>query len=192
MCNLYTQTKSVDEVARVFRDMQVPLTFPEGIPNLQPREIRITEQMPIVRAGDSGFELVSRRWSWPAPNGKPVYNFRSEGREFGSGRCLILADSFFEFTPQEDPKAKRKHRWQFTLNDQPMFAIAGLCRTDEKVGEACTMLTTEPGPDVRPYHNRQIVVLKPEDFARWLDPSVPAREVLKPLPAGSLSVEQIC
>jgi putative SOS response-associated peptidase YedK len=192
MCNLYTQTKSVDEVARIFRDLQVPLSFPEGIPNLEPREIRITEQAPIVRGGQGGFELVSRRWSWPAPNGKPVYNFRSEGREFGSGRCLILADSFFEFTPQEDPKAKRKHKWKFTLKDQPMFAIAGICRTDEKVGEACTMLTTEPGEDVRPYHNRQIVVLGPGDFARWLDPSVPAREVLKPLPAGSLDVQQIC
>ena len=192
MCNLYTQTKSVDEVARVFRELQVPLTFPEGIPNLQPREIRITEQAPIVRVGGGGFELVSRRWSWPAPNGKPVYNFRSDGREFGSGRCLILADSFFEFTPKADPKAKRKHKWQFTLKGEPMFAIAGLCRADEKVGEACTMLTTEPGDDVRPYHNRQVAVLAPRDFARWLDPSVPAREVLRPLPAGSLAVEQIC
>jgi putative SOS response-associated peptidase YedK len=192
MCNLYTQTKSVDEVARIFRDLQVPLSFPEGIPNLQPREIRITEQAPIVRVAQGGFNLVSRRWSWPAPNGKPVYNFRSEGREFGSGRCLILADSFFEFTPQEDPKAKRKHKWKFTLKDQPMFAIAGICRTDEKVGEACTMLTTEPGEDVRPYHNRQIVVLGPGDFARWLDPSIPAREIVKPLPAGSLEVQQIC
>ena len=73
-----------------------------------------------------------------------------------------------------------------------MFAVAGLVRTDEKVGEAWTMLTTEPGPDVQPYHNRQIVVLKPEDFAHWLDPTVPAREVLKPLPAGSLDVQQIC
>ena len=32
------------------------------------------------------------------------------------------------------------------------------------------MLTTEPGPDVAPYHNRQILVLKREDWARWLDP----------------------
>jgi putative SOS response-associated peptidase YedK len=192
MCNLYTQTKSVDEVARVFRELQVPLSFPEGIPNLQPREIRITEQAPIVRAGERGFELVNRRWSWPAPNGKPVYNFRSEGREFGSGRCLILADGFFEFTPQEDPKAKRKHKWQFTLNDQPMFAIAGLWRADPGVGEAFTMLTTEPGEDVRRYHNRQVVVLPPSEFGPWLDPAVPAREVLKPLSPGSLSVQQIC
>ena len=192
MCNLYTQTKSVEEVARVFRELQVPLTFPEGIPNLQPREIRITEQAPIVRPGNAGFELVNRRWSWPAPNGKPVYNFRSEGREFGSGRCLILADGFFEFTPQADPKAKRKHKWEFRLKDQPMFAIAGLWRNEPSVGEAFTMLTTEPGVDVRPYHNRQVVVLPPAEFGRWLNPAVPAREVLEPLPAGSLGVEQIC
>jgi putative SOS response-associated peptidase YedK len=192
MCNLYTQTKSVDEVAGLFRDLQIPLSFPDGIPNLQPREIRITEMGPIVRYGSDGFELVARRWSWPGPTRKPVYNFRSEGREFGSGRCLILADSFFEFTAPADLKTKRKHKWAFTLRDQPMFAIAGLWRADAAVGEAFTMLTTIPGEDIAPYHNRQIVILPPTSFARWLDPVVPARELLKPLPAGSLAVEQIC
>jgi putative SOS response-associated peptidase YedK len=54
------------------------------------------------------------------------------------------------------------------------------------------MLTCEPGADVAPYHNRQIVVLPPSDFARWLDPAVSAKTVLKPLPEGSLTVEQIC
>lgn len=191
MCNLYTQTKSVDEVARLFRDIQIPLSFPEGAPNLQPRDVAITDSGPIVRA-NPGLELVVRRWSWPAPNGKPVYNFRSEGREFGSGRCLIVADGFYEFTAQTDPKVKRKHKWRFTLKDTPVFAVAGLWRTDPKVGEAFTMLTTAPGPDIAPYHNRQIVVLPPADFARWLDPAIPAREVLKPLSAGSLTVEQIC
>jgi putative SOS response-associated peptidase YedK len=67
-----------------------------------------------------------------------------------------------------------------------------LWRKDEAVGEAFTMLTTEPGDDIRPYHNRQVVVLPPGEFGRWLDPSVPAREVAKPLPAGSLDVEQVC
>jgi putative SOS response-associated peptidase YedK len=167
----------------------MPLSFPEGLPNLQPRDIAITDPGAIVR---QGYELVVRRWSWPGPGGKPVYNFRSEGREFGSARCLIVADAFYEFTPPADPKAKRKHKWRFTLRDAPIFAIAGLWRTDPTVGEAFTMLTTEPGEDVRPYHNRQIVVLPPSEFARWLDPQVPAQEVLKPLPAGSLRVEQIC
>jgi putative SOS response-associated peptidase YedK len=192
MCNLYNQSKSVDEVARLFNALQMPLNFPEGIPNLQPRDIAITDPGPIVRAGDGGrFDLVVRRWSWPAPNGKPVFNVRSDGREFGSGRCLIIADSFYEFTTHSDPKSKRKHKWRFTLAGAPMFAIAGLWRQDETVGEAYTMLTTEPGEDIKPYHNRQIVVLPPADFGRWLDPEVPASELLNPLPAGSLTVEQI-
>src|SRR5688572_21188646 len=97
MCNLYTQTKSVDAVAALFRDLQMPLTFREGIPNLPPKDIAITDPGPIVRAipgsGDE-YELVVQRWSWPGPTGKPVYNFRSEGRKFPSGRCLIIADGF--------------------------------------------------------------------------------------------------
>ena len=144
-----------------------------------------------MRVGDE-LELVQRRWSWPGPAGKPVYNFRSDGRDFSKGRCLILADGFFEFTAQTDPKVKRKHKWRFALRDVPLFAIAGLWRADPRVGEAFTMLTTEPGEDIKPYHNRQIVVLPPGDFARWLDPGVPAAGLCKPLPAGSLAVEQVC
>ena len=53
------------------------------------------------------------------------------------------------------------------------------------------MLTREPGPDVAPYHSRAIVVLPPADWARWLDSAVPAHDLLKPLPAGSLRIEQL-
>lgn len=193
MCNLYTQSKSVDEVARLFRDMRLPLDFPEGVPNLQPREIAITDPAPIVRAGGpQRFDLVVRRWSWPGPGGKPVFNFRSDGRKFSSGRCLIIADGFFEFTAPADAKAKRKRKWLFKLRRAETFAIAGLWRTDPAVGEAFTMLTTEPGEDVRPFHNRQVCALAPAEFGRWLDPQVPTRELLKPLPGGSLQVTQIC
>jgi len=174
-------------------DLFEGLVAPEGIPNFEPRsDIRITDRAPIVRLGKAGApELVQRRWSWPGPGGKPVYNFRSEGRQFRNGRCLILADGFYEFTAHTDPKSKRKHKWLFTLKDRPWFAIAGLWREEPSVGEAFTMLTCEPSPDVVPYHNRSIVVLAPEDCARWLDPATAEGDVLKPLPAGSLDVEQV-
>ena len=192
MCNLYTQTKSVDEVARVFRDLQLPIGFPEGAPNLQSKDIAITDPGPIVRAtSDGGFELVVRRWSWPGPSGKPVYNFRSEGREFSSGRCLIVADGFYEFTTPTDPRQKRKDRWLFTSVAGPLIGIAGLVRDAPGIGEAFTMLTTEPGPDVAPYHGRQIAVLRAADWHAWLDYSQPANELLRPLPAGSLEVSQV-
>jgi putative SOS response-associated peptidase YedK len=191
MCNLYTQSKSVDEVVRIFRDLQMPIVFPEGIPNLQPRDIRITDPGPIVRASvttPGSYELVVRRWSWPGTGGKPVYNFRSDGREFESGRCLIVADGFYEFTAPSDPKQKRKDRWLFSHPEGGLVGIAGLTRTAPDVGEAFTMLTTEPGEDVAPYHSRQVAVVPPAGWRDWLDYRRPARELLKALPGGTLSV----
>jgi putative SOS response-associated peptidase YedK len=196
MCNDYKARIELEKLEKAAAAARLRLNYPERRPNLEPRDdIRITDRAPILRAaaGDPGAaELVQRRWSWPGPGGKPVYNFRSEGRDFSSGRCLIVADGFYEFTTHSDPKSKRKHKWLFTLQGEEIFAIAGLWRNARDVGEAFTMLTAEPGPDVAPYHSRQIVVLPPADWARWLDPAVPARDLLKPLPAGSLHVEQIC
>ena len=53
------------------------------------------------------------------------------------------------------------------------------------------MLTCPPGPDIAPYHDRQVVVLSLADCARWLDPAVPAAELCRPLPAGSLVATQV-
>lgn len=78
----------------------------------------------------------------------------------------------------------------FTKAGEPWICIAGLWR-DTDVGEAFTMLTTAPGADIAPYHNRQIVILDRHDWADWLDPRVPARDILKTSARGSLVVQQI-
>ena len=196
MCNLYSNKVAPDAIALALEQLHIPLGFPEGLPNLEPRpEIRITDPAPILRWSGDRAELVQRRWSWPGPGGKPVYNFRSEGREFGEtetgGRCLIVADGFYEFTAPADPKAKRKDKWLFTKADEEWFCIAGIWRTHHEVGEAYTMLTCEPGPDVAPYHNRQVVVLDRADWGRWLDPRIAAADLIGPLAAGSLEVERV-
>jgi putative SOS response-associated peptidase YedK len=193
MCNDYRLKVDIDRLRQDWPDLRVRINFPEGVPNMQPRDdIRITDTAPIIRAGTEPdtVDLVQRRWSWPGPGGKPVYNYRSENREFGSGRCLIVADGFYEFTAHADPKSKRKHKWLFTKADEPWFCIAGLWRSSD-VGEAFTMLTLEPGPDVAPYHSRQVAVLDRRDWASWLDTRVSAKDILRPLPAASLKVEQV-
>jgi putative SOS response-associated peptidase YedK len=123
------------------------------------------------------------------PRGGPVFNFRSEGRNFEkSNRCLIPASAFFEFTGKKYPKAK--HR--FTLSGSPFMAIAGLWREGKNgAPPAFSMLTTEPSPDVEPYHNRQVVVLKPEDWAHWIYFTKPQAELLRPLPGKSLEAETV-
>ena len=195
MCNEQRRRIALGQIREDWSQTRIPLRFPEGLPNLAPLDsIRITDPNAIIRASsehEGQAELVVRRWSWPGPGGKPVYNYRSDGREFTRGRCLIAADGFYEFTTPTEAGKKRKDKWLFTLKDEPWFCIAGLWRSDPKVGEAYTMLTTEPSADVAPYHNRQVVVLRPADWARWLDPAVPAAELLRPLPSGSLEVEQV-
>jgi putative SOS response-associated peptidase YedK len=190
MCNEVRRRIALGQIRDDFSHLRIPLRFPEGLPNLAPLDsVRITDATAIVKQGTEP-ELVMRRWSWPGPGGKPVYNFRSEGRRFANGRCLIVADAFYEFTANADPKAKRKHKWMFTKVAEEWFGIAGLVRAWQG-GEAFTMLTTEPGPDVAPYHSRQIAILERRDWAPWLDPNASAEDLLRPLPAGSLAVEQV-
>lgn len=198
MCNDYRLNVDLDTIAGDFSDLKIKIDFPEGAPNIQPRDdIKITDVAPIVMAGRAPgmAQMVQRRWSWPGPTGKPVYNFKSEGREFGEYRCLIITDGFYEFTEPERlegaPKKKLKDKWLFTMRGQRWFCIAGIYRQHPVVGEAFTMLTVDPGPDVAPYHNRQIVVLRPEDWSRWLDRNVPAANVLHAVPGGTLEVRQV-
>ena len=204
MCNEHRRRVALGQISEDWSQTRIPLHFPEGLPNLAPLDsIRITDPAVIIRASrerqdaaETGLqaELVQRRWSWPAPNGKPVFNFRSEGRAFDRGRCLIVADGFYEYTDRtgEDGGRKgkaKKDRWLFTKKGEAWFCIAGLWRESREVGEACTMLTIAPGADVAPYHNRQIVVLERADWARWLDPAVPASELLRPSPAATFTVQ---
>ncbi len=57
--------------------------------------------------------------------------------------------------------------------------------------EAFTLRTTEPGPDVAPIHDRQMVVLEQADWFAWLDRLRPQAELLRALPAGTLAIEQV-
>ena len=200
MCNEVARRIALNIIREDFSQLKVPLEFPEGLPNLAPLDsIRITDPAAIVRWQNDGAELVQQQWSWKGPGGKPVYNYRSDGREFrngdSGGRCLVPVDAFYEFTAPADPKAKRKDKWAFTKAGEDWFCLAGLWRggvaVKDGVGEAFTLLTTEPGPDVAPYHSRQMVVVERRDWRAWLDRSVAAKAVCVPLAAGVLGVGSV-
>jgi len=194
MCNDYRYRMPLEQLIDEFAQLRIPLRFPAGRPNLEPREdIRISERAPVILADADGAAaaLSMARWSWPGPGGKPVFNFRSDGRRFGQGRCLIPADGFYEFTAPADAAAKRKDKWLFTLAGGGPFAIAGLWRAGAANGEdAWTMLTCAPGPDIAPYHDRHVVILQPPQWGEWLFGRDNEATLLKPLPGGTLQVER--
>jgi putative SOS response-associated peptidase YedK len=192
MCNLFENTVSFADLVRAFGVTGCPVLKPEPgqAPNWPLFEaVRPTDPAPVVRPLAEGCEVLQLRWGLVAerPKAPPVTNFRSEGRRFGNGedrgRCLIPATAFYEFTGSSYPKT----RWRFSEAGQPWFCLAGLWRRHADGAERFTLLTTEPGPDMAPYHNRQVVIVPREAWAGWLS-GAPEADVLRPAPAGSLKV----
>jgi putative SOS response-associated peptidase YedK len=186
MCNEYEFKTNWEEYEEMMASIDLGhVGPPQALPQIP--SIKIGDTAPVMRAAGNGVELASMKFGFPPPRPKvaPVFNFKSEGRSFAnSNRCLIPATGFFEFTGTKYPKTK--HR--FWRPGQPWFAIAGLWR-ETAAGDAFTMLTTQPGTDVAPIHDRQIVVLDPSQWGAWLALSRPEAELLRPSPAGSLATD---
>ena len=145
-------------------------------------DIRIGDNGPIMVPAGNGAKLLAAKFGEPQPGKGPLFNFRSEGRHFHeSPRAIVPASAFFEFTGPKSPKTK--HR--FELSEGRIIGIAARYWPEDN---AFAMLTTEPGPDVKPYHDRQIVILPPALWSAWLflHPGNEGR-LLKHLPAGSLN-----
>ena len=187
MCNTYRLLPHSEQPFEEFRQVGIELIFPGGRPNIEPRDdIRIGDAAPVVTRTASGAAVSVTKWAWKSPRGRPVFNFRSDDRSFGNSlRCVIPADGFYEFTDAQ-PGQKRKTKWLFTMVDAPAFWIAGVIRDG-----AFAMLTTSPGPDIAPYHDRQIVLLEPGRAMDWLDLKTPEADILKPVPGGRLAVKQV-
>jgi putative SOS response-associated peptidase YedK len=154
-----------DSYLQAFTQVCTPVRFPTAAPNLEPREdIWPTDRAPVIRRLEDGTNQFSEiRWGFPPgrPKGASVINFRSEGRRFPVGRCLVPASHFFEFTGTKSPKTN----WKFTEEGEDWFCFAGLWHPVPQGGEAFTLLTTEPSPDVAPIHDRRMVILERSDLA---------------------------
>jgi len=192
MCNSYAAKTNYREFVEAFSQVRLPLVWPEpqSTPNLEPRDpVRPTDPAPVVRPhGAEGVELAQLRFGFsPArPKAGPIINYRAEGRRFSRGRCLIPVSWFYEYTGERSPKT----RWKVTVPGQDFFCIAGLWRpADGDWPESFTLLTVDSGPDLEPYHPRQVVVLNPGQWAPWLDGSGAEADLLRSAPSGGLHVE---
>lgn len=88
---------------------------------------------------------------------------------FEQKRCIILADSFYEWK-----REKVKRPFRFLLKDQKLFPLAGIYTTythrDGKKLHTCSILTCQPNELMKPIHNRMPVILTPDSSNIWLSP----------------------
>jgi len=93
-------------------------------------------------------------------------------------RCVILADSFYEWKKEEQTKVP--HR--IYLKDRKMFAFAGLWTTYQKSDgtkiHTATILTTEPNDFMSNIHFRMPVILNKEEEKIWLNPRIKDKDQL--------------
>lgn len=187
MCNDYAREIEADKWIRYMREMEhvPPFEWANGrTPNdIAPKQhIKITEPGLIVQFNAGKMIGSVMTWAWKE-RGRPIFNYVSEKRDFShSDRCLILATGFYEYTAPEKPKVKLKDQHLFTLKGEEWFWVAGIVKHG-----AFTMLTAAPGPDIAPFHDRQICLVRPELGMDWLLYDHPEK-LLKALPAGSLEV----
>ena len=109
-------------------------------------------------------------------------------------RCLVPATHYFEWTENSDNPKGRKLMWKFTVPAQPVFAFPGLwerAQTADGPIESFTLLTSAPGPDQAPYHNRQPVILERRQWAEWMDTANDMAPSFVGSPTGTIAVEPV-
>jgi putative SOS response-associated peptidase YedK len=84
-------------------------------------------------------------------------------------RCLIVADSFYEW--KKTDKDKQPKRIQLT--DRDLFAFAGLWDKWNHNGKelfTCTILTKEANPFMQEIHHRMPIILPKDKEDAWIEP----------------------
>ncbi|HLG72264.1 MAG TPA: SOS response-associated peptidase [Chloroflexota bacterium] len=105
-------------------------------------------------------------------------------------RCLIPSDGFYEWKRN----GSARQPYHIGLADGAIFAFAGVWDAVKMGPEwlvSCAILTTRPNDLVSDLHNRQPVILRPQDEELWLSDCADARELtplLEPLPAEEMTI----
>lgn len=190
MCGRFTLTTG----QRGELEARFGASLPIGSGGLERYNVAPTETVLAVCADREARELrwgLIPHWAKDLKGGARMINARSETvaekKPFASlvagaeGRCLVLADGFYEWLRPEDKKAARVP-FRFTVDGGAPFAFAGLwtrARIDGARVESVTILTTSPNPVVSRLHDRMPVILPDaEAEAAWLSPAVAGAEAL--------------
>ena len=203
MCGRYTLTKFSEDDAEQFGLPNAPSVPP--LYNVAPGQ-----EVWTVRAAEGGGRnaLLSQwglvpSWTKDLKTARRPINARSETAaekpSFRSAlqqrRCLVPADGFYEW--QKRGGEKVPHYIQ--LSSETVFAFAAIWEawkgpSGESI-DSCVILTTEPNQMLSAIHHRMPVILKPENYDRWLDSQIKdgadVADLLRPYPAEDMKARAV-
>jgi putative SOS response-associated peptidase YedK len=193
MCGRYTSTTPRDKLSQLFEALVTDRERDESY-NVSPQsEVYVvlddgeTRKVDLLRWG------FVPGWAKDIKIGNRMINARAESvptsgaykRAFKRRRAILPADGFYEW--KKLPGGKRKQPYYFEGRDAEPIALAGLWdewRGPDGKGEplrTVTIITTDPNETMKPIHDRMPVILPPEAWDAWLDPTNEDTEALAKL-----------
>jgi putative SOS response-associated peptidase YedK len=183
MCGRFARYSLSRELERYFNALPPPF-------EIQPNyNVAPTQEIPVIVLQEDERHIKKRHWGlvpfWAKDIsiGSRMINARVETvtskpafrAALKQRRCLIPANGFYEWFG----KSGNKQPYYFHLPSGEPFAFAGLYEIWEdkeappEAGpyKSCTIITTNASESVKDIHNRMPLILKPEAYEEWLDPS---------------------
>jgi len=204
MCGRFTIIQSIDELCERFQAQFADIDF------LPRYNVAPTESVPIVinakRDKETGLspgrsvEMVRwglvPSWSKDAKSGARMINARGEElaekstfrTPLASRRCIVPVSGFYEWKDAGERRKKtdppRQPMYAHPV-DADIFALAGLWdiwrQPDGEWLKTFTIITVPPNDVLAEIHDRMPAILRPEDEALWMDPSVTDPALVLPL-----------
>lgn len=202
MCGRVVTKSSADELVAHFGVERRQGDIPElqkrynGAPGLEYPLIVREPDMPGMTFMLARWGLVPRWIKEARPKVKPINAtaetvatngmFRSAYR---SRRALMPIDGYFEWKAIFGSKAKQPYA--IAIADGKPFALAAIweSRVNPDTGleeKTFAVITCTPNSLMAEIHDRMPVILREEDYARWLGEEPDPRDLLKPFPSDAM------
>lgn len=193
MCNRYAHKIPRDEWVAHF-GVDPPLELPRS--QFERYNVAPSQTVPAVieRRRKREFALLTWGFALNAKASSLHFNARSEtavqsytfGAAFQTQRCILPASGFYEW----EPTGAKPQPWYFDAADGTPLALGAILN-----GETVAILTTSANKTVGRLHQRMPLLLRPEQFDRWLEPKPLGPEELwsicTPAPEGYLSMRAV-
>jgi putative SOS response-associated peptidase YedK len=199
MCGRFVLLTDLSKIVQTFDIQEASGAYHSGL-NISPGQV-ITAVIhdSINRLVDFKWGLVPS-WAKDPAIGNKMINARAETvaekpsfrQAFRHGRCLIVANGFYEWKTD----GKKKTPLRFGLKSGEPFGFAGLFETwmsPEKTPlRTCTIITTGANELVSPIHDRMPVIVSKAEESTWIDPDNQDQacllSILRPYPADLMEM----
>lgn len=204
MCGRFTLTVDPGNLQDAFENFTFPTQFAPRF-NIAPSQPVLAIPNDAKNKADFFIWGLIPSWAKDPSIGNKLINARgetvAEKPSFRGGfkykRCLILADGFYEWKAQ--PGTNTKTPYFIHMKNRQPFALAGLWdewqSPDGGAVRTCTIITTKPNELMSSLHNRMPVILHPNDYDRWLDPTPQTPEklirLIKPFPTEGMTAHPV-